>query len=543
MKDSTFVILSTFLKKSNRILNLEELHLQLLSHPSYPSLYSITNVLDHFGITNIALEVPVNMETLEQLPRYFISRTSEEGGLVMVTKKKGAIEIFSGDKFKTSVSFTGFLNIWSGLVMAIDDEDAQVINKNGRAKPLRQIGYLGSGIILLSVFFLSRPSLFQAMHYLLSVLGLGMSFLIVRHELGFQSKIIDQLCSANKITSCEAVLSSKASAISKYLKVSDISMIYFTGLVLSWMLSLPLQGDNAAAAWVSLLVLPVTFYSIHYQNNVVKKWCPLCLGIAGVLWLQAGSLWLIRDSLMLAESGLREVSLFLLCFLTAVTFWVFVRPLLDNRQELKKHKLAHLKFKRNFDLFYAALSKNNTLDIVIEELRDKEIVLGNKNAHLSMLVVTNPLCVYCKTLHTDLETILKRYGDDISITIRFNVGVKDRSSMAHKVSNRLLDIYSAKPERQYYRALHEAYLDDVDMENWLSQWRGTANGNFFDAVLEAQQNWCHTHGIHFTPALFINGKEFPKPYERSDVVYYIENLLEHLAEEAESRELAVKLDS
>lgn len=115
--------------------------------------------------------------------------------------------------------------------------------------------------------------------------------------------------------------------------------------------------------------------------------------------------------------------------------------------------------------------------------------------------------------------------------------------MSYRVSNRLLDIYNARPESQYYKALHEVYQDDADMEDWLAQWRGTANANFFDAVLEAQQNWCHTHRIHFTPALFINGKEFPKPYERSDIVYYIEDLLEHLAREAKSREPAVNLDS
>ena len=68
MADSLLFLLKTFLQKENYKINFEELEFQLLSHPSYPSLHSVTGVFDHFNIENIALEVPTNRETLEQLP-------------------------------------------------------------------------------------------------------------------------------------------------------------------------------------------------------------------------------------------------------------------------------------------------------------------------------------------------------------------------------------------------------------------------------------------------------------------------------------------
>ena len=527
MKDVEFILLKKLLIKLKLRIDFNELKLQLLSHPSYPSLYSLTNVLNHFGISNIALEVPVSMETLTHLPRYFISKTSEEGGLVLVTKKRNTIELFSRGKLKTSVSFTDFLSIWSGLVMAIDEENALVNNKNLSAAPLWQLGYLISGIILMCVFFLSRPSLFQSTHYLLSVTGLGMSFLIVRHELGFHSRIIDQLCSTNKFTSCDAVLYSKTSVFSKYLKASDISMIYFTSLIICWVVSLALLGYNFVLVWGSLLTLPITFYSIYYQKNIVKKWCPLCLGVVGVLWLQAGSLWLIRDSLKPAELGLNEVSMVLLSFWIAVTFWTFVRPLLENRQELKKLKLTHLKFKRNYALFHAALNTAEIKDMKIEGLSGKEIIKGNEYAGLHIVIVTNPLCIYCKEAHTDLEAILDRWGQELSVTIRFNINVTDKQKPVYRVSSTLLELYHTRSESEFYKALDEAFSEETDLNNWLLIWEKRIERDFnCDAVLESQHNWCKSQDINFTPVLFINGRLFPKPFNRRDLVMYVEDMLE-----------------
>ncbi|MEL6916243.1 MAG: hypothetical protein AAFO99_00795, partial [Bacteroidota bacterium] len=76
MEDSLFALLKKFIEKQNYRINLKELKFQLLSHPSYPSLHSVTGVLNHFNMDNVALEVPKDRETLVQLPETFLSITT-----------------------------------------------------------------------------------------------------------------------------------------------------------------------------------------------------------------------------------------------------------------------------------------------------------------------------------------------------------------------------------------------------------------------------------------------------------------------------------
>ena len=69
--DNLYELVKVFLTKTGHSLNSEELKLQLLSHPTYPSLHSVTGVLTHFRIDNVAVDVPIDQETLEQLPDVF----------------------------------------------------------------------------------------------------------------------------------------------------------------------------------------------------------------------------------------------------------------------------------------------------------------------------------------------------------------------------------------------------------------------------------------------------------------------------------------
>ena len=54
MDAQLYQLLQLLIVKNNIQLHKEELKLQLLSHPSYPSLHSVTGVLEHFGVPNVA---------------------------------------------------------------------------------------------------------------------------------------------------------------------------------------------------------------------------------------------------------------------------------------------------------------------------------------------------------------------------------------------------------------------------------------------------------------------------------------------------------
>ncbi len=523
MQENLFNVLLSFLKKENIHLNQDELKLQLLSHSSYPSLHAITGVLDHFSIDNIALELPKEHEILIQLPKYFIAHinSQQKEEFVLVNQLENRIAIVYSNKKKNKIAIEDFLEIWSGIIIAAEKDNNTVSGKTINNKLTSIFFYSLIGILMLGVFFYTKPSLLSSLHFILSVIGVSLSVLIVKHEFGFQSKTLDRICSVSEDTSCDAVLNSKGASIFNNIKLSDISLLYFVGLTFTWLIYVNLDLTITAIIFLTLMALPITFYSIYYQYQIVKKWCPLCLGIVAVLWLQCCTL--LFNETVIPSMKLDYTSSFVLFFSFSFTtsLWVFIKPLLKKQEQLEQLEIEHYKFKRNFDLFNSVYSKGESLDT--NSINSSEIILGNKNAPLRILMVTNPSCFYCKEAHIDLEEIIKRNLKNINLTIRFNVP-QEESNIANQVAKRLLEIYTESEERCRV-ALHEVYLDDADLNQWLVKW-GTSANTIYSNLLEAQQNWCHTNKIHFTPALYVNGKQFPKEYQRSDLSYFIEDLIE-----------------
>lgn len=517
-----YFLIKRFLVNQNYPINSEELKLQLLSHPSYPSLHSVTGLLNHLGIENIALEVPKDIETLKELPDIFLSITSSQE-YILVQKQEEHIELLFDNKDKKNVTISEFLTIWSGIIVAIEKKDSNEIGKSGPYAQ-KNIPYYLLAIIAIGLFFFTKPMFFNSIHFILSLIGLTISVLIVKHELGYKSNTIEKLCSSNKSSSCDAVLNSTGASISKYVKLSDACLIYFVSVTLYWLLTQSYSIPQSIIAVPSILSILVTPVSIYYQSRVIKKWCPLCVSITGVLWLQFFSLFINMDIFQNLNFELSDSLSILISFLFVSVAWSFIRPFINRSLELNKLYISHYKFIRNFDLFVSALNKSKTIDTDIDEIGGIEIVLGNRNAPLSILLVTNPQCYYCKKAHFDLEKILSKHAQDISITIRFSVNtVKDNIGL--KIAQRLLELYNSPQIEQFKSAIQEAYSEEANLEKWIEKWEAPKIGSYLN-VLEKEKNWCLDHKTNFTPALYVNGKEYPKEYEREHLSYFIEELTE-----------------
>lgn len=524
MKENTiFNILNLYLKDYRIKIPIEELELQLLSHPSYPSLHSITGVLDHFNIDNMALEVPQNRETFDMLPEQFISFTTikNRSEFVLTKKVKNGVQIYFENKNKITFLFDEFISVWNGIVVVIEADNIDFSINKEKKKTFVSILFVTSLILLLSIFIIGIPTIIESTHFILSIIGIIISVLIVKHELGFQSETLEKICTTIKTTSCDAVLNSKAASISKNFKLSDISIIYFTGLTLSWLISKNLSQNTSTIILLSLIALPITFYSIYYQYKIVKKWCPLCLGLVSVIWLQGSVLYFDQLFISGIEPSLFGVFILFSSFVFMASLWLSIKPLIKTQNELKELKVAYYKFKRNFTLFDAVYQKSTLLDTGIET--ESEIVLGNKNGANEIILVTNPSCYYCKQAHSDIENILKK-TKDLKVTIRFSVP-QDDTNISYKVAQRLLEIYNSESIKTCESALKEAYDKDANLEKWLIKW-GKGESMDFGETLKNQKEWCTEQNINFTPALILNEKQFPKEYNRSDLVYFLDDLIE-----------------
>ncbi|WP_299527089.1 vitamin K epoxide reductase family protein, partial [uncultured Lutibacter sp.] len=443
MNNQLIFLLNHFAKKNYIQLDKEEAKIQLLSHPYYPSINSITDLFNHFDIDNLALKVENDLETFSQLPDTFLGqiKDSKVEELILVTKANNGVELVFNEKKSEFKSINEFLELWTGILVVIEKPDKKIKGKSGIANYAKKGIIITSFICLGYVFIKSQPSLFQIIHFLLSVIGIYISYLIVQHELGFHSKILDKFCSGqNKKTNCDAVLSSKGATLFGLFKLSDVGLAYFVSLVVGWLM-VALNGFQANSIFylLSTLTVPFTFFSIYYQWNVVKSWCPLCLTVVSILWLQFGSLFFINsfwEQLIIIDNS---YVLFMGGLLAVIALWSLIQPLLKKEQEFEKLEIEHIKFKRNFNLFKAALNLSNPVNVIIPDTN--ELVFGNKNANFNIVIVTNPMCGYCKESHQLVEKILSNKELDLKIIIRFNVSPESIESPGTKITLKILELY------------------------------------------------------------------------------------------------------
>lgn len=514
-----------FLSTNNIAFNKEELNLQLLTHPYFPSINAITDLFDHFNIENVAAELPKEVAILSELPTTFLAHIKEDQRekIVLVVKKNDALKLIYDAKTAKHVSYQEFVGLWTGVIVAIEKSEDDTIKNTNNQSLLKSAVFSVSALLLLTTLILNPLSFLGYSYLVVAVIGLYISVLLVQKELGLHSKSLDKFCEASENNSCDDVLNSKGALVLNAFKLSDVGMVYFSGIVLTIILS-SISGIDVnyllihSLSALSLLFIP---YSIYYQWRVIKKWCPLCLVVVGILSLQAIILVTTFDLEFVVYSN--ELLLTIFSFLSLSLIWAVLKPGYKKAQEFNVLQLEHYKFKRNSSLFITALKATDKKEMAIVGLN--EIVMGNKNAALQIVLITNPKCFFCKEAHQVFHDILKNREDDIQLIIRFNINTSNPdNNQGLEISNQLLEIYTKQGEQETMQALDEIY-SDMEAEVWLQKWKSTTFLNHV-SDLEKAKEWCVDNTVNFTPAVFVNGYLFPKEYNKKDISFFIDDLIE-----------------
>ena len=514
-----------FLSTNNISFNKEELHLQLLTHPYFPSINAITDLFDHFMIENVAAELPKEVSIISELPTTFLAHIKEDNSekIVLVIKKNHELKLMYDAKTTKHVAYKEFVSLWTGVIVAIEKNEDET-KKNSNSQSLLKTGTISISILLIIGTLIINPISIIGYGYLLtSFIGLFLSVLLVQKELGLHSKSLDKFCEASENNSCDDVLNSKGALIFNTFKLSDVGIVYFLGIILT-ILFVSLTAVDANYVFInSLSILSILFipYSMYYQWRVIKKWCPLCLVVLGTLLAQGIISFTLFDVEFVANSNELFLTLFSFLFLSLV--WAEIKPGYKKAQEFNVLQLEHYKFKRNSSLFITALKATDKKEMTIPGLH--ELVFGNKNAVLQIVLVTNPKCFFCKEAHQVFHDILKNRKDDIQLVIRFNINTSNpETNQSLEISNQLLEIYKNKSEQDALKALDEIY-SDMEAGVWLQKWKSTTFLNHI-SDLEKAKEWCGNNAVNFTPAVFVNGYLFPKEYHKKDITFFIDDLIE-----------------
>lgn len=521
MKDSLIYITQRLLKNNKISFDKKEFSFQIQSHPSYPSLHSITGVLDHFNIENIAADVSVDSETLKQLPNSFLAQISLDNNgkdLVFVERNKKTTDynILFDNNQKETVSQDEFLQKFTGIIVAVENKE----NEATKAINLKEILLFGlfTATLFITLFY-QKPPLINLIHIVLSILGIIVSLAILKQENGEKTIIGNAFCSGNaEKKDCDAVLTSKGANLFKGHKLSDLSLLYFSGLILTSLLPI---SNFYTIHLISILASIITLYSIYYQYAIIKKWCLLCLTIVGILWIQSA---ISYSSIELSSLiTIYNITIIILSYTTVYIIWNYLKPVFIQQKDLQKDKIAYLKFKKNYALFDSLLQRSLTLDTNINN--SQEIIFGNTSSKLELLIITNPFCGHCKPVHTIIEDILKRHENSVRIVVRFNINVNHLESNQIKVTSRLIELYNIQGPEVCRQAMSAIYQGE-NVEKWIQNWGVTNNLKASLSILTTEKEWCTSNTINFTPEILINGKAYPKEYERQDLLYFIEDLEE-----------------
>ncbi|MDO3627472.1 vitamin K epoxide reductase family protein [Mucilaginibacter sp. BT774] len=523
---------------------------ELETHPDYPSLLSISDVLNNYGIENVAIQL--DPSRLAEAPTPFITTIKNENDsaeLCTVVKEIAKNTVLFFDPVKhlwTTVSREAFLSMLSGPILLVEaDEGAgeKDYHENATQERKRRITLqlslfflpgvaLGSGVLALMQNGVT--SFLPFLFLMLTIVGVLLGVVLIWHEVDQHNPVLSQICKAGKKINCNAILHSKAAKIAG-ISWSAIGLSYFIGQLLLLMFTGITNANTLfALSWISVIALPYIFYSLYYQYSIAKQWCVLCLCVQGVLLLQFLTV-LAAGGLTPLSSLLHNLSwalTILIAFISPLIATVWLMPVILRAKESKSSQNKLQQLKHNPQIFESLLARQKA---VTESTEGLGITLGNPAAKYKLIKVCNPYCGPCAKAHRPIEELLAN-NPDVQVQIIFTSTNKDGDYRTPPVKH-LMAIAEQNDTGLTKQALDDWYLaEKTDYTVFAAKYPVNGALNRQDAQIEAMSNWCNKTGISFTPTFFVslqpvkNGEsqtmeeefyQLPEIYSVTDLKYFL----------------------
>jgi protein-disulfide isomerase len=488
---------------------------QLLSHPDYPSLLSITDILTELRIENTAVQI--EKDQLHEVNTPFLAHLNGNGGEFVIIKNRNNLD----------QQFPGFYDRWGGVIIAVEKplnwshkENSDWIKKD--SKTTRTL-LLTLSTLALFIFFSGIITFdwTKTGLMLIAAAGIFVSWMIVSKDLGIENKIAEQVC--GKDADCNSVIHLSEKKLPFGIGWSDGGIIYFPFLLMGLLVT---SSIGAGASIYQLLVLfatasmLLTIVSIYYQWKVIKKWCGLCLVTVALLWLQF--IVLLPESINFLKYGFGKTTLIdivqvsFILFITT-TAWLWLKPMIKKNKKLESENFAAKRFKVNPDIFNALLEKQKKLHLNPDGLG---IIIGNPAAENTIIKVCNPYCGPCAKAHPVIDKLLEENAN-LKVQILFTATDNENDIKAKPVRH-LMALYEKNDKQLMQKALDDWYMaDKKDYDAFAST--HVLNGELENQAekLKAMKAWCDEVKIEFTPTFFVNDYQLPKQYNIEELKYFL----------------------
>jgi len=503
----------------------------LLEHPDYPSLLSISDVLQNYRVKNMSIRVK-EQEKLIELPTPFIAQTIGENThsplftlIYRINSNKvewhnpesHKVEIISLGKFITL--FTNYVQLYEVGEDAGEKEYSIILKKEKRTCMINNVQVFTIPILtlmlsLVAFLRIGIDALFPVLYACITLAGAIAGALLILYEIDQYNPTLQKVCVHGGKTNCAAILHSKGSKIFGF-HWSGIGFSYFMG-VLAVLLAGGLINSQllSVAAWINVIALPYTVYSIYYQARIVKQWCPMCLSVQLVLVL------LFVTSLaggFFSVVSLSTIFPYLISMSTVFLAVYILLPAFEKSKDSKLYLHSLQRLKHNPQIFEALLAKQKHITEPTEGLG---ITIGNPYGKIHMIKVCNPYCRPCAKAHPIIDKLLAS-NPDIRLQIIFTATEADED-------------YRNKPVKALLALQQNSAISIEDaLDNWY-----LAKEKKYDDFLKlyplaqdklneqipaiiAMREWCDKTNIEFTPTFFINSHLLPEIYSVEDIRYFL----------------------
>jgi uncharacterized membrane protein len=374
---------------------------------------------------------------------------------------------------------------------------------------------VAGAVLLLGFIALSRqaPGLVAAAAAL-SLVGLLLSGFLVAYELDpeVSAWAASHGCESGKLRmSCRAVLGSPASKLFGVIPLADAGAVYFAAGA-AWLLAAALMGHDPDAGvwfWYALAALPLSIFAVAYQAAVVRAWCPLCLGVHCVLWMQAAVLLLTGHA---APPAIAAGSAVALALWTVVfgTIQHLLRRVLLLASSARALTIQKEHWTRDGELFKSLFAGPPAA----QAPPAGAVSFGGGEAGL--LAVLSAECAPCRLMLEKLLRLHDWFDGGIAVTIVLSVGPLQRAALRLSTASRNDDAVALiKAWFHAGPAERAGLVDDADREPAEAEIRARL----------AHAEWLRKHRISMTPMLFFNGRVVPDEYH--DLILLGEMIEDH----------------
>jgi len=329
--------------------------------------------------------------------------------------------------------------------------------------------------ILLALLPLSIIPLSLLSIYILKIIGGILCYFLLQKQFGSGNATIDVLCKMGGKSDCDSVINSSASTIFGVIHLSEIGFWYFVGGLLSMIIGTLAANSllSGVLAILSIAVLPFSLFAVYYQGWVIKKWCPLCLVVMAVFWIEFIAHLILGD---LVNMNWNSLSIAFVGFSIPLIFWLSVRQQFLDSFKLPRVRRSLNRFLKSERAFQRLLEDQPEIEI---GKFSNELQVGVGEAPITITIVSNPVCEPCAYAHSVVEDLLEQFEGKIKVVFRFAINPSDAKSVSYEMLSHLMALLLTTSSEKPIEALSNWYVKNgkSNVKKWKKEYSSLANHN------------------------------------------------------------------